>query len=144
MLMRYHGCIFIKIFLRKQDKLKIKKKSKRGKHTRKVGKCMCVCYIWKERHGLPISISDYIVFYENVTNFKNTCSCIKSKCTENFTTRDSNLMLIYFAQIINNNKLIMLKQRNYPLLPLRIYSDVKKTILYYRISLRQNVIFRSL
>jgi len=43
--------------------------------------------------------------------------CMKNKCTGNFTTRDNNLMLIYFAhklliQIIN--KLLILKRYRSP------------------------------
>lgn len=50
------------------------------------------------------------VFYQEIANFKSVCPCIKSECTGNFITRDNNLMLIYFAQIIINiNKPLILR-----------------------------------
>lgn len=70
----------------------------------------------KERPGLPmldyswlLMMNDDSVFYQEIANFKNVCPCIKSECTGNFITRDNNLMLIYFAQIIINiNKSLIL------------------------------------
>lgn len=54
-------------------------------------------------------MNDDSVFYREIANFKSVCPCIKNECTGNFITRDNNLMLIYFAQIIINiNKSLIL------------------------------------